>query len=346
MEKIKVLIAGIGGASLGTEIFKCLKLAGVYEIYGCDISNYAFGHYMQGFKETFVVQKENYIEQVLELCRKKSIEVIVPGAEETTVILGLNRGIFEREGIKVACNSENVIKICSSKHSLFSKLSELGIKCPKTLLVENLDRDISALDDFPFPCVIKPSEGSGGSVFTFLAKNKKEAMLFIEYLLSNSIRPVVQEYIPESEGEFTIGVLSGKDKKIIGSIVMKRLYPSKLSVKLKTDYGIISSGYSQGYFADFEDVREQAEKISLSLMSEGPMNIQGRLKDGFFLPFEINPRFSASVYARALAGFNEVHLFIEHLYGKISGRYDFDVKKGLFLRSFTEVFVGEDKIKE
>jgi carbamoyl-phosphate synthase large subunit len=42
---VRVLVAGIGGASLGTEILKALQLAGRYELFGCDISPMAFGHY-------------------------------------------------------------------------------------------------------------------------------------------------------------------------------------------------------------------------------------------------------------------------------------------------------------
>ncbi|MCS6955556.1 MAG: hypothetical protein NZM44_04305 [Candidatus Calescibacterium sp.] len=40
--KTKVFVAGIGGASLGTEIVKALMLANNYEIYGGDISDLSY----------------------------------------------------------------------------------------------------------------------------------------------------------------------------------------------------------------------------------------------------------------------------------------------------------------
>lgn len=40
--KENVLIAGVGGASLGTEIFKSLKRSGNYSVVGADISPYAY----------------------------------------------------------------------------------------------------------------------------------------------------------------------------------------------------------------------------------------------------------------------------------------------------------------
>ena len=84
----KVMVAGIGGASLGTEILKCLRKARRYQIYGCDISGYAYGHYEKGVTETFVVSRERYVECVLKLCVAKGIRVIIPGGDEPAVLLG------------------------------------------------------------------------------------------------------------------------------------------------------------------------------------------------------------------------------------------------------------------
>jgi carbamoyl-phosphate synthase large subunit len=83
-ERTRVLIAGIGGASLGTEILKCLLLADRYTIFGADISPYAFGHYQGGFDETFVVDRSDYIGSIVEVCRRANIDFVVPGADETT----------------------------------------------------------------------------------------------------------------------------------------------------------------------------------------------------------------------------------------------------------------------
>ena len=60
--KTRVLVAGIGGASLGTEIAKCLSMAKRYVVYGCDISALAFGHFMPHFKKTFLADSEDYVE--------------------------------------------------------------------------------------------------------------------------------------------------------------------------------------------------------------------------------------------------------------------------------------------
>jgi len=86
--KANILIAGIGGASLGTEILKCLLLVKErYTIFGCDISPLAFGHYQEGFKQTFIAERNNYIESIIEICRNARIECIIPGRKAFSTTL-------------------------------------------------------------------------------------------------------------------------------------------------------------------------------------------------------------------------------------------------------------------
>jgi carbamoyl-phosphate synthase large subunit len=149
--------------------------------------------------------------------------------------------------------------------------------------------------------------------------------------------------MPLEEGEFTVGVLSFPDGYLVGSIALKRLFNAKLSVLVKSEIGLISSGYSQGLIDDFPEVQATAERIAHLLGSVGPINVQGRLIDGCFLPFEINPRFSASTYLRALAGFNEVDIYLHYL---ATGSYSLagSIRYGYYLRSLSETFVEKDSL--
>lgn len=335
----RVLIAGIGGASLGTELLKCLQLAGSYRIYGCDISKLAYGHYAEGFEKTFIIDAADYVGSVLALCKKEHIHFIVPGGEEPMVLLNEARGRFSDEGICLASNSSGVIKIFSDKKTSFEKLAALGVTIPLTRHVEKL----SDLEGASYPLVIKPAQGSGGSNFVFLASDYVEAKMYVNYLFENNRTVIAQEYLLENEEEYTVGVLSVPGCGMISSVALKRIFNVKLSISSKTKAGIISSGNSQGLIDDFPEVCRQAEAIAKALGSEGPLNIQGRVRDGVFIPFEINPRFSASCYLRALAGVNEVDMFLQYLFsGEIPG--SLTLKKGYYLRSFSEVFVEKERV--
>ena len=339
--KIRALVAGIGGASLGTEIIKALQKSGRYTIFGCDISKFAFGHYQNGLEETFLINRNNYIGDIFELCLKYKIQAIVPGGEEPSILLGAALKKFKDIGVHIASNSPEVISICSDKGKLFDYLKQLNVSIPVSISVNHLND----LHEIPFPCVIKPATGSGGSSFVFLADDKTQAELYTTYLLNNHQKPIAQEYIPIDDGEFTIGILNLPDGSLVGSIALRRMYHAKLSVMAKTDAGVISSGYSQGEIGDFAEIRKQAENIAHMLDSRGPLNIQGRVRNGILLPFEINPRFSATTYLRAMAGFNEVDMYLQ---ATVNGYKQsiHSIRYGYYFRSLEEIFVEKGKLKQ
>jgi carbamoyl-phosphate synthase large subunit len=194
------------------------------------------------------------------------------------------------------------------------------------------------------PCIIKPSTGSGGSAAVFYAVTVDEAMIYAEFIRRSGRVPVAQEYVDADEGEFTVGVLSLPDGSIAGSIALRRALDAKLSVAYRGRGGLVSSGYSQGYIGEYPRICYQAEEIAKSIASRGPINIQGRLRDGDLLPFEINPRFSASTYLRAMAGFNEVDMTLRFLAkGLVPARAP--IRSGWYLRSLTETYVPNERLK-
>ena len=336
----KVLIAGIGGASLGTELLKSLNLAGGIEVYGCDISRTAYGLYQPGFARTYLVSREEYVEQVLECCRDSGAAFLVPGGEQPMVLLGAEAERFEAEGVRVLMNSPEVIRLCSDKASTFQALRSLGIPIPGTAPIgEEFDPWTVGL-----PCIVKPARDSGGSVGVFFAPSAEEVKVYADYIRRMGRTPIAQEYVDDSEGEFTIGVLSLPNSQLVGSIALRRVFDTKLSVSYRGRGGLISSGYSQGYIDVFPEFCQQAEHIATALNSTGPINVQGRVRDGVLLPFEINPRFSASTHLRSLAGFNEVEMLIRyHLTGTRPQAPV--IRTGWYLRSLTEQFVDGGKLR-
>jgi len=337
---MNILVAGIGGASLGVEIVKSLRLAGSYRVLGCDISPLAFGHYSGLCDRTYRVSPDSYIEGVLDIVDREGIEIVIPGAEEPMKLIAQAQNLFAERTVLVAANSPAVVNGLSDKGRSFRQLQIAGIRVPRTVILSRADD----LHDMSMPCIVKPATESGGSSFVFFARDEKEAALYAAYLINNGKRPIAQEYLTHRYGEFSVGVLSDSAGKIQGVIALKRSFPGKLSVLARGADFLISSGFSQGYIDTYSDVCDTACKIAAAVGSVGPLNIQGRLaEDGNFLPFEINPRFSASTYLRALAGFNEVDYFVRHLMGR-SDMAPLTVRPGWYLRGLTEQFVPATKV--
>ncbi|MBF0102937.1 MAG: ATP-grasp domain-containing protein [Desulfobacterales bacterium] len=155
---------------------------------------------------------------------------------------------------------------------------------------------------------------------------------------------VLQEYVPHHEGEFSLGVLSLPMHGVVGSIALKKIFESKFSLHSKSHVGVVSSPYSSGLIEEFIELRMYSESIARAVGSVGPMNIQGRIRNGTFLPFEINPRFSGSEYVRTMAGFNQLDIYLTYLRtGEIKKMMPYH--KGYYLRSLAEMYVPLEKVK-
>ena len=337
---MKVMIAGIGGASLGTELMKCLALAGDYELFGCDISPTAYGLYETAFRQTFRIDRGNYLNAVVDACGRCGASWLIPGGEQPMVLLGEGKETLDRSGIRLAGNDAGVIRTFSNKSDTFRILESLGFAVPRTVRPEGG----ADWERVGMPCIVKPSTGSGGSAMVFFAASIDEAMIYESYIRRCGSIPIAQEYIPDDEGEFTVGVLSWPDGEVAGSIALRRVLDAKLSVSMRGRGAVISSGYTQGFIGDFPGIRAQAEAIALAVGSRGPINIQGRVRKGLFLPFEINPRFSASTYLRAMAGFNEVDMFLRFLQSGRKSRPG-SIREGWYLRSLAERFVPKELVE-
>ncbi|MBL1269219.1 MAG: ATP-grasp domain-containing protein [Halomonas sp.] len=339
-QKLKVMLAGIGGASLGTELLKCLTLAGRYEVFGCDVSPTAYGLYEPAFSRTFLVQRDDYVNSVIDSCLQVGARWLVPGGEQPMVLLGAASNQLADAGITLVGNLPEVIATFSDKGKTFELLSRLGFTVPLTVEV----RAAADLAEVGMPCIVKPATGSGGSAMVFFAIDVEEAMTYTEYIRRAGGVPLAQEYIDLDEGEFTVGVLTLPDGRLVSSIALRRSLDAKLSILTHGRGGLISSGYSQGYIGDFPTIRARAEAIALAVGSRGAINIQGRVRNGELIPFEINPRLSASTYLRALAGFNEVDILLQYSANGCEPQLT-EIREGWYLRSLTECYVAPKEIR-
>ena len=340
MEPIRVMIAGIGGASLGTELYKSLKHAGSYAIFGCDISPSAYGLYEPGFAKTYRVDPTRYVRSVLDCCLDAKARFLIPGGEQPMTLLGEAGPLFSEAGIALAMNHAGIIASFSNKHETFKLLEKYGIAIPRTIEVKTA-ADLSFVG---LPCVVKPSTGTGGSASVFYSTSAEEAMTYAEFIRRSGSTPLAQEYVDIANGEFTIGVLSLPNGFVVGSIALRRALDAKLSIAFRGRGGVISSGYSQGYIDEFPELCNQAETIARAIGSRGPINIQGRLRNGVLLPFEINPRFSASTFLRTMAGFNEVDVLLRYLSnGEIPQRPR--IRPGWYLRSLCERYISQEDLQ-
>lgn len=339
-----MLITGVGIGAVGLEIFKALRLASRYVLYGVDASRLSLGLYLKGFQKTFVVPRANdsdYISRMLEICKRERINAVAPGSEAELFRLTESSSQFDDLGVRLMTNNLNVIRLCSDKAALFDALRNAGIPIPQTNLIKSL-KDVSKIHRYP--CVVKPSVGSGGSRYASIVEDASEAKTVLNYLLRRGIVPLVQEYMPVDEGEFTVGIVTSPNSELLGSIAMKRSLDTLLSYSQRYNDRVLSTGISQGLIDDFPEVRRQAESIAHVLGSTWALNVQGRVVKKTFLPFEVNPRHSGTTFLRALAGFNEPDLLLQYCFFSRKPKI-WRIRRGYYLRNLGETFIPLKRIR-
>ena len=351
---IHVLITGVGGGGNGRQVLKALKLASTpYHIVGVDMSPISVGLF--DVDEGFVVppaNDENYIPTLVNLCIGKKIRILITGSEPELKVVSRHREQFQRIGVLPLINPPEVIDICMDKWRTVQFLQSNGFTVPRSFLIES-EKEISQVN--VLPVVIKPAIGGGGSHNVYIAQDEEELHFFCKFILKQNMLPLVQEYIGTPDDEYTVGVLTTLDGRLVNSIAVKRYILSGLSSKIKTrnrtekeylsDILAISSGISQGIIDDYKEVRGVCEQIATKLEAKGPINIQCRLWNGNVYPFEINPRFSGTTSLRAIVGYNEPDILIRHhLLGEPITPH-FPYRKGYIMRGLFEQYIpfGEQK---
>lgn len=335
ISKPKVLIWGIAGASLGMEIAKSLAKDGGFDVRGADISPQAFGHFADCFSKSYVLNRETCESDACKILADENIDFLIAGGDIVARICAGIEEDIKAAGARYVGNNKATVKTCSDKFTCFELLARKNIPCPQTQLLSEIDIH-GALTIYPL--IAKPRIDSGGSRGINLLYNADDLAGFASQHIDDASSWVCQEYLKDSGNELTIGVLSQTNGCAAGAILLRRSFQNMLSVHDRSHDYLISSGSSQGEFYRDTVAEEAAMRIADAVGSTGPLNIQCRLQDGIVMPFEINPRFSASNYLRTLAGVNEVALYLNHLISAHDIIYA-EPREGLALRSFAECFV-------
>lgn len=315
MVKKNILVTGIGG-DIGQGILKCLiDFNYCSNLYGCDLDKYAAGQKLVNvfFISPRVDIEEEYITFLLKIINENNIEYIIPSTEPEINLLSKYRDIKEFHNVKILINNQLILGTFLDKYKTIEFLSRNNIQCPKTYLIDDFDGQL------PFPVLLKLRQGAGRK--GLYSVNNNEDLLYFKRNYKNSI---IQEIIGDIDHEYTIGVFSDGEK--VNSIGFRRYL----------GYGSLSK------YVEIENdpkIQELAEKIAKLTNLKGSINIQTRKLNGEYIPFEINPRLSSTLYFRNCFGFQDLKWWID-MNENISIEYKLKFTKGVGVKTVGEVFFG------
>lgn len=347
------MVTAIGGGGHGEQILKALLTAGRgrYRIVGADANPQCAQFALCDDHVVLPAARDpEYLDRLLDVCRKYSINVLFHGCEPELKVFSANRALIESKGILLPINPQKTIDLCMDKEATIRFLTEQGFDPPQIWTANTLE-DLDAVD--LFPVVLKPSVGGGGSLNVHIAQTQRELKLYGELMRlgDDGNKFVIQEYVGTPEDEFTVGVLHDLDGCFLNSIALRRELKSTMNVRIRVENRtgrpelgpalVVSSGISHGEIGPFEQVTKPCEEIARAIGARGPVNIQCRFVNGKVKVFEINPRFSGTTSIRALMGYNEPDVLIrKHCLGEnIQPRFPYE--RGFVARSLAESVIKQ-----
>lgn len=100
-----------------------------------------------------------FIDCIINKCKKYKPDVLLPVYEETFVVAKYKKVLADYVNLFIP--DYDAILSVHDKQTLYSTAEFLGIPVPRTYPVISVERDLSLVDSFRFPVLMKPRQGGG-----------------------------------------------------------------------------------------------------------------------------------------------------------------------------------------
>ena len=297
-EPLRILVTSVGG-DVGQALIKSLRLITTpVKVFGCDADSSSIGGAF--VDELFTVplaSDADYLSVMAGICEDNGIDALVPGCEPEifTLSRAASSGGFSCRAALI-CQEYSWLKTYGDKLTCFRQLDG------KVDLAPYADgSDEVAVSEFiknvGFPCIVKSRRSWGAKSLRTVADEDE-----LTRVLGQTQVPLVQGYIDDEHGEFTVGVFACDD--------------FTTAIGFKRSLGPIGASWYAENIDQDEDVLNYAYKIAEASGLRGSCNIQVRKSSWGVRLLEINPRFSSLVAARAACGFRDLEWSIYTALGR------------------------------
>jgi len=313
-ESITILVSSAGSAA-AINIIKALKLQNEYNIYiiATDQDKNAAGLFLADahYLSPPITQISNYLEFMLNLCKKHKIKALFPTYSEEIYLFSKNKDKFIESNIQLLISSPETILLCNNKLKMTAFVKKLKIPIPSIIKDNPSDH---------LPLIYKPIQGSSSRNIQII----KDKDIFLDNM--NKKKYFFQKYI---EGiEYTVDILCDEDSNVIFSGPRKRL-------KIKS--GQVTKSITSPCSTLDDYVRIICKEIKMI----GICNIQFIENNNEYYFIEINPRCAAGGLMLTIkAGANLPLAALKLMLGyKIQKQSLTQIPNILMLRYWEELFI-------
>jgi len=253
------------------------------------------------------VYADNYIDEVLSVCKEYSIGLLISLNDLELPILSRNKFRFDALGVKMMVSSPEVIDICFDKYKTSEFVKNCGLHSP--IAYTKLDEAITALEsgELNFPLILKPRWGSG-SIGLEKVEDMEELKIVYQLLKKKIRKSILKDASTLNEEIMIQQMIDGTE---YGLDIMNNLNGQFQYVSVKQKMAMRAGETDKAVTVDSEDLRKIGKKLAESLMHIGNLDCDILAKDGNYYVIDLNPRFGGGYPFSQQAGVNLPKALIE-----------------------------------
>lgn len=284
------------------------------------------------FYEVPSVYSEEYIDTLLEICKKESITAVISLSDLELPILAQNEARFSKLGVILTVSSSGVIDICSDKWKTVEFAMKNDLPVPKTYL--SVDEAISdvKLKKVNYPLIVKPRWGSASFGLMVVRTDEELKNRFVKCGLDIE-QSHIAEFATEKENVIIQEYIVGKE---YGLDIFNDLHSEYKGVVCKEKISMRAGETEKSISVSKDKFDAYAKTIAKSLRHIGNLDCDFLENEhGLFL-LELNPRFGGGYPFSHESGGNLVYALLQ----AISGRQDdieIDYKYGMVFAKCDEI---------
>lgn len=264
---------------------------------------------------------DGFVSALLEICRRESIDIVLPGADEEVWALSRVKKEFLDAGVHCAVQDSDKVELIRDKVRFFERVSKAGIAVPGYASVSSANELVEVAGRLGYPerrVVVKPTTGRGARGVIILDAKATDHTVIQEargfelgrveqiaerlHKLGGGLALMAMEYLPGAIYDVDCLVDKGN---VICVVPRRRLWDTPFSRGVE--------GHRIVHHEEIErTTRRIAETLSLSYVFDCDF---GTTADGQPGLLEINPRWSGSVTTAVAAGVNIPSLLVRTMTG-------------------------------
>lgn len=311
---MKILFTSVGRRVELVQAFRDAARRMRYDltIYGADLTDSAPAlAFCDVPRQVCRISDAAYVPQLLELCDKERIDLLIPTIDTDLLLLAKSKHQFEEIGTRVLVSTYEKVKVCRDKRYTSAFFTQCGLKSP--IPVDGVERYGGG-----FPCFIKPKDGSS-SIHAYRVDTEEELRTYARQVPDYIIQPFIEGR------EYTIDIMCD-------------FYGEPIFITPRERLAVRSGEVLKTQICLDEKIIEECKLLIAEYKPCGPITVQMIRQNGtgddYFI--EINPRFGGGAPLSMKAGADAAESILRLLQGEDGKHQSKEIEDGAIYSRFDQ----------